>query len=481
MRNSTSSLLKGILASGASVALALCGMLPAAAHPHGNSTRSTSAPARAAAPARASAPVRRYSSPRVQHYAAPVMRRYAAPVTRHYAAPVTRHYAAPVTRHYAAPVTRHYAAPARITRHYAAPRRIERYAPVRAMHVQRSYAAPAPRARYRAPFTLRVAPERNVRSLRAPKAAPFVQYVRSAPRVRRTLVRRTVSASPLVRSVYVSRARSIPVVYHPRYIAGRVARVRSNEVVIDPPAGSPVIVRDVVAGTAAPAIPVGTYVTMPVTYANGYYTYAPPVYTNYAYDYGSAPQYGYAPQYQYAYAPPMYCSGNSSSALYAALLPAVVGMLTGNSNSLNSNDLTSLALTAATSGNSCQNYAPGAYYSQPAYTAPLNYGPTAYATPYGSCLAGDEDGDENCAPASGYTYDTYSMYGGYAPQQVQGVVIGRSGDLLMVLGANGTPTYVYAAPALQSGYTVNGPIQPGQIVDAYGYYSGSTFIATALV
>jgi hypothetical protein len=64
---------------------------------------------------------------------------------------------------------------------------------------------------------------------------------------------------------------------------------------------------------------------------------------------------------------------------------------------------------------------------------------------------------------------------------VQGVVIGRSGDTLMLLGANGTPTFVYAAPALQSGYTVNGPIQAGQIVDAYGYYNGSTFVATALL
>lgn len=60
-------------------------------------------------------------------------------------------------------------------------------------------------------------------------------------------------------------------------------------------------------------------------------------------------------------------------------------------------------------------------------------------------------------------------------------MIARSGDMLMVLTVGGTPTFVYAAPALQSGYTLNGPVRPGQIVDAYGYYSGNTFIATALV
>jgi len=290
-------------------------------------------------------------------------------------------------------------------------------------------------------------------------------------------------------------------VYHPRYIAGRVAAVRSNTIVIDPPAGSPVIVRDVVLGASAPAIPVGTYITMPVTYTNGYYTYAQPAYSGYAY----GPQYGYAPQYQYAYAPAMYCNGNSSTALYAALLPAVVGMLAGNGNSFNSNDLTQVALAAALGGNGCQAYSPSAYYAPSAYAEPVNYGyvapvsytvpvtyavaqtapvyaaPVNYATPYDNCLLGDEDGDEFCAPANNYAYGNYSMYGAYAPQQVQGVIVGRSGDMLMVLTANGTPTFVYAAPALQSGYTINGPIQPGQIVDAYGYYSGNTFVATALV
>jgi hypothetical protein len=326
-----------------------------------------------------------------------------------------------------------------------------------------------------------------VREVRETRTSPFVQYVRTAPRVRREIVTRTVSRSPLLRAVYGSRTRTIPVVYHPRYVAGRIARIRRHEVVIDPPAGAPIVVRDVVLGSAPQTIPAGTFVTLPVTYANGYYTYAAPVYNGY--------DYGYSPQYQYAYAPPMYCSGNSSSALYAALLPAVVGVLTGNSSGLSSNDLSSLALAAATGGNDCGTYAPGyssqpyysqpSYYAQPAYyAAPVNYAPASpvnYATPYDNCLAGDEDGDESCAPATDYTYGNYSAYGAYTPQQIQGVVIGRTGDLLMVLGANGTPTMVYAAPALQSGHTVNGPIAPGQIIDAYGYYNGNTFVATALV
>jgi hypothetical protein len=471
MRNSTSSLLKGILTSGACAAMALCAMPPAAAHPHDRTTHST-------APARAErAPVRMERAP-VRMERAPV-RMERAPV-RMERAPV-RVERAPV-RVERAPVR--YAAPVRVERvrsapvRYAAPARVERVrtAPVR-------YAAPARVERVRharvaapAPFVQRVAPERSIRTVRETRTAPFVQYVRTAPRVRREIVTRTVTRSPLLRAVYGSRTRSIPVVYHPRYIAGRIARIRRNEVVIDPPAGAPIVVRDVVLGSAPAAIPAGTFVTLPVTYTNGLYTYAPPVYNGY--------DYGYAPQYQYAYAPPMYCSGNSSSALYAALLPAVVGVLTGNSNGFSSNGLSSLALAAASGGNDCGV----PYYSQPAYApsayyTPVTYAPAPvnYASPYDNCLAGDEDGDESCAPSTGYTYGNYSAYSAYTPQQIQGVVIGRTGDMLMVLGANGTPTMVYAAPALQSGYTINGPIAPGQIIDAYGYYNGNTFVATSLV
>lgn len=322
--------------------------------------------------------------------------------------------------------------------------------------------------------------------------------------VTRAIVTRSVATSPLVRAVYASRVRAIPVVYHPRYIAGRVVRDERGTVVIDPPAGAPIVVQDVVVGAAAPVIPAGTYVTLPVTYSNGYYTYAQPAYYP---NYGSGYNYNYAPQY--AYAPPMYCNGNSSSLLYAALLPAVLSALTGNGSSFNTSDLTNAALGAALGGNACGAYVPAgynSYYSQPVYatpnytyvtpstyTVPISYAvtqavPAYYDTtgysPYDNCLySGDEDGDENSCVSNGYTmngYNAYSSYGPYTPQQVQGVVVGRSGDMLMVLGSGGTPTFIYAAPALQSGFS-NGPIGPGAIVDAYGYYSGNTFIATALV
>jgi hypothetical protein len=53
--------------------------------------------------------------------------------------------------------------------------------------------------------------------------------------------------------------------------------------------------------------------------------------------------------------------------------------------------------------------------------------------------------------------------------------------MLMVLGANGMqPIFVNAAPALQNGYALNGPVAVGQVIDAIGYYNGDQFIATAL-
>ncbi|HET9097504.1 MAG TPA: hypothetical protein VFN37_12635 [Candidatus Baltobacteraceae bacterium] len=314
-----------------------------------------------------------------------------------------------------------------------------------------------------------------------------MQYVHTAPRVREAVVTRSVTASPLMRTMYASRTRTIPAVYHPRYIVGRVSAVRTHEIIVDPPAGAPVIVRDVVVGSTIPAVPVGTVVTLPVTYANGSYQYVAPAYPSYGtYGYNT-----YAPQYGYAYAPPVYCSGNSSTALYAALIPTVIGLLSGDGGNLNSSSLASAALTAAAGGNGC---ATPSYYAAPVnygYAAPVStysapYYNNTYATPYDNCLnSDDQDGDENgCATSSPYTYDSYSNYSpysAYTPQQVQGIVIARSGDTLMVLGSGGTPTFVYAAPAMQSGFTVNGPIQPGQFVDAYGYYNGNTFIATALV
>ena len=466
MQHSTSSLPKAIFASGLAAALTLSAVLPALAH-GGPPSSKTHQQTQHAAPVRA-------------HYAAPVRAHYAAPVRAHYAAPVRAHYAAPVRAHYAAPVRAHYAAPVRA--HYAAP-------------VRAHYAA---RRQYGAPFVQRVLPAGHGHAVA--HRAPFEQYVGKPHVMSRYATARAVAASPLIRSVYAARerVRTIPAVYHPRYIAGRVAALRHNEIVIDPPAGSPIVVRDVYVNSMPAAVPVGTVVTLPVTYSNGTYEYVTPAYTNSAYSYGYAPA-----QYGYAYAPPMYCSGNSSTALYAALLPAVVDVLSGNGGGLNTNDLASAALTAAAQGGSCQAYAPQAYAPSPyygsyapapaysSYTVPVTYAvtqsapyPATYATPYDACMYGDQDGDENGCGSNAYGYDAYSNYspyGSYTPQQVQGVVVARSGNMLMVLGPNGTPTFVDAAPALQSGYTINGPIGTGQIVDAYGYYSGNTFIATAIM
>ena len=351
MRNSASNLLKALLAGTACASITLCGTLPAAARGERPAPR-TAAAARTAPPARAerispvreSAPVRYVAPVRVEHRAAPV--RYVAPVR---------------------------------VEHHSAP----------------------------SPFVQRVIKKGNERT--APRTAPFVQYVHVTHRTqRRAIERRSIATSPLVRTMRVAHVRTIPVVYHPRYIAGRVRVIRRNEIVIDPPAGAPVVVRNVIVGTTLPAVPIGSVVTVPVTYSNGVYEYVAPAYAGYG---GNPyyPQYGY-PQYgypQYAYAPPAYCNGNNSSLLYAALLPAVIGVLTGNGSGLNSSDLASVALTAGTGGNGCGAYAPAGYYA-PAYAAPAEYGyayaapagyavpaDQTYATPYDNCLySSDEDGDE---------------------------------------------------------------------------------------
>jgi hypothetical protein len=89
-------------------------------------------------------------------------------------------------------------------------------------------------------------------------------------------------------------------------------------------------------------------------------------------------------------------------------------------------------------------------------------------------------GDENAYCAAPQTAGYYGSP--YAPQQVQGLVVAKTGSILMVLGANGLkPIIVDAGPAMQGGYAVNGPVAVGQVIDAYGYYTGNTFMATALM
>jgi hypothetical protein len=281
-----------------------------------------------------------------------------------------------------------------------------------------------------------------------------------------------------MRSVIARRTRTV-IAYHPAYLAGRVASVSRDRIILDPPVGSPIIVRDFAVANPAGFVPVGSYVTLPVSYANGYYSvYSQPTYNG------------------FAYAPPAYCYGPSST-LYAALLPAVIGALSGNSSSFNTSDLAALALTAGAGSNSCAAYQPS-YATPVAYAQPVSYSPTytvapfaygntypytnAYPTPYDNCVWSntDNDSDGGCM-APQQTAFTYSPYGAYTPQQVQGLVVAKTGTMLMVLGANGTqPIFVNAAPALQNGYALNGPVAVGQVVDAIGYYNGDQFIATAL-
>lgn len=324
---------------------------------------------------------------------------------------------------------------------------------------------------------VRTAPRRHI-----VRTAPFVQYVRVAPRRilqrRRYVTTREIVRSPLMRSVVAPRVRTA-IAYHPAYLAGRVVSVARDRIILAPPVGQRIVVRDVAVANPSAFVPLGTYVTLPVRYANGYYSvYTQPTYNG------------------YAYAPPAYCYGPSST-LYAALLPAVIGALTGNRNSFNTSDLATLALTAAAGSNSCSaygpayaapvTYAPPAAYSVTPYTvAPYSVSPygysNAYPTPYDNCVWSDmdNDGDGGCVAPQQTAY-SYTPYAAYAPQQVQGLVVAKTGSMLMVLGANGMqPIFVNAAPALQNGYALNGPVAVGQIVDAIGYYNGDQFIATAL-
>jgi hypothetical protein len=277
-----------------------------------------------------------------------------------------------------------------------------------------------------------------------------------------------------MRSIIAPRVRTA-IAYHPAYLAGRVLSVSRDRILLEPPVGAPIVVRDVAIANPAAYVPTGTYVTLPVSYDNGYYSlYGQPTYNG------------------YAYAPPAYCYGPSST-LYTALIPAVIGALSGNGSGLNANDLASVALTAATGSNSCgtaydTTYAAPLTYAAPAtYVTPVaqtyNYNAYPYATPYDNCVWSDNDGDENnggCAASVQPSY-AYSPYAAYAPQQVQGLVVAKTGTMLMVLGANGTqPVFINAAPALNNGYALNGPVAVGQVIDAIGYYNGDTFVATAL-
>ena len=271
------------------------------------------------------------------------------------------------------------------------------------------------------------------------------------------------------------------------------------------------------------------YYGSPVQYQNGYYVpqyattnpyyngnpyYGNPYYGNQYYGnpyygnpyYGSDPYYNANPYYNgYSYGGGLPYNGNGSS--YWQYLPIAAALL-GN--------VPYVGQILDTLSNNGGGYGNAPYYGNTPYygNAPY-YGSTPYYggnspyygnsryynnstpyygnTPYDQCYnsASDNgvDGDGACVPMNGYNgvgyngYGTYNAYGlPIGEQQVQGVVVGRTGSMLMVLGANGlNPILVNAAPALQSGYSMNGPIAVGQVVSAFGYYAGNTFVATALV
>ncbi|HZT13568.1 MAG TPA: hypothetical protein VFA29_12225 [Candidatus Baltobacteraceae bacterium] len=358
---------------------------------------------------------------------------------------------------------------------------------------------------------VRVAPQRV-----APQPAAFVQYVRARRADERERVR---VPHPIA---------VVPILYHPAYLTGRVVRVvRNSYIVLAPPVGRQVVVR-----CACNSVPVSRYVTVPATYSNGAYyasAYSPQYYRQvaqwYSNYYGVPVQYEngyYVPQYPGAQYPPYsgygyspYGSGSYSpygsgsyypygsqygNSSYWQYLPIAAALL-GNVPYVGS--LLDTLAQYSTYGAYGNGYGYNGYgYNGYGYNAPPygngNYGANpyyagSYGTPYDQCLNStddDSDGDGTCAPVSTYgangygaPYGTYGAYGlPLGQQQVQGVVVGRSGSMLMVLGGNGlNPIVVDAAPALQNGYAMNGPIASGQVVDAFGYYNGNVFVATALV
>jgi len=275
------------------------------------------------------------------------------------------------------------------------------------------------------------------------------------------------------------------------FVAGRVVGVDGDDLFIENPVGQTIAVRGW-HGRHKHWQWGNQMVTLPVVVQNGvYYALAPasvPVtYTSYVYpavNYGYAPAYAYSTEYAPAYS---YTQDYANYALANTLTNVVSTLLSGSNgssltHSLLTNYLTSYALSSI-AGNSA-GYAP--VYAN-AYAAPVSYAPAtsplAYTYPM-TCVYNDPyDGssyyDPSCAPAATTTYFTSASP--YAPAQVQGVVVGTSGSTLMVLGANGLkPVLVNDAPALANGLAFSGQPAVGRLVNAYGFYDGNTFVATAL-
>ncbi len=319
--------------------------------------------------------------------------------------------------------------------------------------------------------------------------APFVEVVR--PRRAEHFSERVVQAGG-VRS------------YHSNYVTGKVVQIENNAVVLESPRGERFVVRGWHGGNKHWRDRV---LTVPIVYENGiYYAYQPAfadavpnAYTNYIYPagygyvapYAYAPTYGYVPGYGYS-------SGYAGANALTSVLATVLGGSKSDSlvNSLLTNFLASYLASSAPGYTA--NYVPayGTSYASPVsyiasnasaatYTYPATYSsPLSYTYPM-TCVyndPGDASGggyDPSCAPMTTANY--YTSATAYAPAQVQGVVVAASGSTLMVLGANGLkPIMVNDAPALQGGDAFNGQPSVGRVINAYGFYDGNTFVATAL-
>ena len=174
----------------------------------------------------------------------------------------------------------------------------------------------------------------------------------------------------------------------------------------------------------------------------------------------------------YAYTPDS--TNYAVASTLSTLLSNALGSRSNSlANSLLTNYLASYALSSLSGSPAVQTFA------EPAtVVSPLTY---AYPTTciYNDPNTGSSFYDPSCAPVTTTTY--YTSATAFAPAQVQGVVVGRTGSTLMVLGSNGlNPVLVNDAPALQNGLAFTGQPAVGRLVTAYGFYDGNTFVATAL-
>jgi hypothetical protein len=270
--------------------------------------------------------------------------------------------------------------------------------------------------------------------------------------------------------------------YHPAILSGRVVEVRRGTVVLQPLTGRQVVITRYIPYPIR--YRVNQYATIPAMYLNGnsyayacapqYYPQVAQYYSNY---YGTPVAYVngcYVPQnVSTSYSPYYAGDGDADDVQYNGVYtPYGGGYATPYDNCMwsdSDNDGDGNCIAPQTYGNAPYGgynnypYGNGPYGNYPYGNYP--YGSTPY--PYG--------------PGS-YPYSAAAGYGLYAPQQIQGVVVAKTGTTLMVLSANGfKPIFVNESPALQNGFAVNGPVAVGQVIDAYGFYNGDMFVATALM